>query len=157
MKHAKQQQNAVSHWWFKLSLLSGLMCISSHVNSSFVLLFFLLWNIYACPLHIFLFLCLLSFLSSLSFFLSLIKYFIVVLLQLSKFPPHALLCPARPPILYTFSIGVFICFLLLRVFLIYLLIMLLQLSHFPPFTPLHPAHPSLPHSPPIVHVHGSYI
>ena len=38
-------------------------------------------------------------------------------------------------------------------FLIYLLIMLLQLSHFPP---LHST-PSLPHSPSIVHVHGSYL
>ena len=42
-------------------------------------------------------------------------------------------------------------------FLIYLLIMLLQLSHFHPFTQLHPATPSLPHSAPIVHVHGSYL
>ena len=43
-------------------------------------------------------------------------------------------------------------------FLIYLSIMLLQLSHFLP----HSLHsilptPSLPHSPPIVHVHGSYL
>ena len=40
---------------------------------------------------------------------------------------------------------------------IYLLIMLLQSYHLPPFTPLHPAHLSLPHSPPIVHIHGSYL
>ena len=42
-------------------------------------------------------------------------------------------------------------------FLIYLLIMLLQLSHSPPslHSILHT--PSLPHSPPIFHVHGSYI
>ena len=43
-------------------------------------------------------------------------------------------------------------------FLIYLLIMLLQLSHFPPpsLDSILPT-PSLPHSPPIVHVHGSYL
>ena len=38
-----------------------------------------------------------------------------------------------------------------------LLIMLLQLSHFPPSLPSTLHTPSLPHSPPLVHVHGSYI
>ena len=42
-------------------------------------------------------------------------------------------------------------------FLIYLLIMLLQLSHPPPQLHSILPTPSLPHSPPIVHVHGSCI
>ena len=46
---------------------------------------------------------------------------------------------------------------LILFFLIYLLIMLLQLSHFPPSLPSALHTPSLPHSPPIVHVHGSCI
>ena len=44
----------------------------------------------------------------------------------------------------------------LFIFKYILLIMLLQLSHFPPFIPLYPAH-SHPHSPPLVHIHGSYV
>ena len=40
---------------------------------------------------------------------------------------------------------------------IYLLIMLLKLSRFPPSLHSILLTPSLPHSPPIVHVHGSYI
>ena len=43
--------------------------------------------------------------------------------------------------------AIFCSLFLKKIFLIYLLIMLLQLSHFRPFT----------HSPPIVHVHGSYL
>ena len=42
-------------------------------------------------------------------------------------------------------------------FLIYLLIMLLQLSHSPPQLHSILPTPSLPHSLPIVHVHGSYL
>ena len=42
-------------------------------------------------------------------------------------------------------------------FKIYLLIVLLQLSHFPPSLHFILPTPSLPHSPPIVHVHGSYL
>ena len=48
-------------------------------------------------------------------------------------------------------------YLLSPFFKINLLIMLLQLPHFPPSLHSILPTPSLPHSPPIVHVHGSYL